>query len=226
MRNRKSNFIINFIIFFLISVGLLLTGLFLAHRSDGFVNNGVKVQATITDINVDRTGNSNSYHVYVEYEVDGKTYNNELGTYYSGMAEGQTIDIYYLTSNPNRIEQVSSSQTVSTVLYCVSGGLFLVSGIFVYQFISSVSLEKLKKTGNRISCKVKEVRYNANFSVNRVHPYKVYCENGSEQFVSPNIFDNLSYIQVGDSIDVYKSSVNNKYYIDVDSVKKQEVHNF
>lgn len=48
------------------------------------------------------------YTTYVEYEVDGKKYNEILGFHQDGYEVGKVIDIVYNPADPARIEVASS----------------------------------------------------------------------------------------------------------------------
>jgi len=219
MKHKKRNYIIQIIVCFLASIGLLIGGIFYSKSNNNFIDNGIKTQATITDIQFTRTGNSTNYYVLVEYGVDGVTYHNELGTYYAGMSEGQVIDIWYLKTDPNKITDASTTNTGPIIVYCFSGFMLLAAGIFVFISLNSKDLTNLKKTGTKVTYRVTHLVCNNNFAIGGSHPWKIYCENGSDKFVSHNIFGDLSGIQVGYLIDIYKSNVNKKYFIDLDSAR-------
>ncbi len=67
------------------------------------------------------------YRVFVEFTVDGKTYNAELGEYAPGYTEGKEIDIKYNPENPN---DIISASTFTTYLPVIIGVVALIIGIF------------------------------------------------------------------------------------------------
>lgn len=220
MRAKKGFYFSDIILIFIVAIGLFVAGFFLNKNTNSIVDNGVKTQATITQITVSGYNDNRDYHVYVEYTVDGQSYNNELGTYYTGMEEGQTIDIWYLKTDPNQITEGTTSNYISIITYSFGGLLVLVGGFRLWVKVRRLSLAKLKKTGRKVTAVVSEVRINPNFSINRRNPWKVFCQYGEELFKTPNNYDDIPNIKAGDSIDVYKSENGKGYYIDLASARE------
>lgn len=95
-------------------------------------------QATITDISVsygNTTTNgrrSERHNVLVEYEVDGESYQRQLGFYTTDMAVGQKVDIEYDTREPGSISS-PGSRLFGTLICLGLGAVFAVLGA-VLQF--------------------------------------------------------------------------------------------
>lgn len=63
----------------------------------------IKITGKITDIEVERHGDSDSHEVYVEYEIDGQEYEEKLSYYSSSIRVGQEITLYYEEGNPEKV---------------------------------------------------------------------------------------------------------------------------
>lgn len=105
-------------IFIVIGLLFLVIGIFVCYNAFS-LKGKVETKATITDVirNVSRTEDEDgstseeiSYDVYVEYEVNGKTYNSRLDGFSSGHYEGEEITIYYKEGDPTKIYQDPSTQ--------------------------------------------------------------------------------------------------------------------
>lgn len=97
-----------------------------------------QTQATITDIDVSYSNSTNSsgnrtarHSVLVAYEVDGKSYERELGFYSTGMATGQQVDIQYDTRDPGRIS-APGGRLVGAIVALGLGLVFAVLGVILF----------------------------------------------------------------------------------------------
>lgn len=77
-------------------------------------NTYLSTDAVITKITseYDFTTETNNYEVIVKYEVDGKSYEGNLGSYEDGFVEGKTIEIKYDPENPASISYFSSGMAI------------------------------------------------------------------------------------------------------------------
>ena len=99
MKNKK--LAVN-IILIVTAVVLAVFGEYLLKRASFYENNGVKTEAEITSIVVERTSKGEKRHTaIVQFQVDGKTYGGELDYYDSSMREGGKTPVYYLPDDPN-----------------------------------------------------------------------------------------------------------------------------
>lgn len=88
---------------FIVSLCFIISSIFIYSSTSKSIKNTVKTEAIIVSIINDNFGESRIYHVFIEYRVDNKKYNNELNTYKSNMEEGDSISIRYQIDNPNSI---------------------------------------------------------------------------------------------------------------------------
>ncbi len=87
-----------------------------------FIKDSLEVDATITDIEIIKTRNSDKHNVYVTFELEnGELHSSLLDTYAEGMQVGDTIRIIYDKDNPEEIILWWSSP----LLVMVFGGIGL-----------------------------------------------------------------------------------------------------
>lgn len=123
------------IIFFLVGVCAIIGSIFIKAEADNFIQNGVKIEATILSIEEHGSGEDRYWEVFVEYEINGIEYTNKINHYSSKMYEGQNIQIRYLTDNPNEI--VYAEKEYSLFWWFLIGGIisFAVSTILLFVFL-------------------------------------------------------------------------------------------
>ena len=89
------------------------------------------VAATIESISVDYgvgEDDSDTYHVWVKYTVDGKEFHSELGEMQNGYHEGKEITVLY---NPEKPEEVISESKTGPIIGIVVGSLVTLVGLFL-----------------------------------------------------------------------------------------------
>ncbi len=69
------------------------------------------------------------WHVYIEFDIDGRTYNTELNYYNSDLYNGQKVNILYNPDNPEEIVYEKNSEIVSSSFTAIGIGI-VVFGIF------------------------------------------------------------------------------------------------
>ena len=70
------------------------------------------------------------YKVYVDYEVDGKKYENrEYPGYNSSMKKGDEVEILYQSSNPENFAE--KNVTGNSVIMIVIGAVLALAGVFM-----------------------------------------------------------------------------------------------
>ena len=94
------------------------------------------VTAVITGIDREWAGTDSDgfdeydYHVYIEYEINGKKYENvEYPGYSSSMKKGDTVEILYDSTFPERISE--KNITGNAVLFIIIGVVLILAGIFM-----------------------------------------------------------------------------------------------
>ncbi len=168
----------------------------------------------------------NVYDVYVEYTVDGKTYNSKLGSYNSSMKEGKEIEIFYLPDTPEVIRSKQRNMLPLIIPCCIG---VVITGLGVAVMILSKNVSKphrLKTEGVRMTAVITKITENKNFNVNGAHPIQIECEitdaDTDEHFTYTSDYttEPLNAYE-GGSIDVYvHREKHDMGYVDLDSVKK------
>ncbi len=160
-------------------------------------NNKIETTGVITDIETYRDSDGDvQYRVYVKYEVNGRGYLEELGSYESSFYTGKEIDIYYYKDAPNRI---GAKSTALIVLIFPMMGIISFS-IGMIGVIIKIRNNKLKKhiveNGELIYADYVQTIINTNLSFNGRNPYNIICEwinpinNKKYIFKSENIYFN------------------------------------
>lgn len=233
MKRKKSAVTFVFPIFLIIGVVFLAVGIALLNSGIKFRKNAVETKAVITDIQTHRSGDDVNHSVWVEYEFDGKVYEDiRLNEYNSGMHVGKEITILVDPKNP---------QKVSTEYGLIfAGGVFILMGVIfscvgiipIIVGIKKSSLQKQLIAGGRyIFAKVESITQNTSYKVNGRSPYVVYCTYQDEykdvvyRFKSGNIWQNPEYfLQPGSDVRVYVNGEDySKYYVDVESMLENKV---
>lgn len=227
-------FIIAGLIFFFVCVGLVID-------TNKFAETAQETTAVITDVQKTRVRRNGKYRtdydIYVQYEVDGVTYNEELNGGSSVMREGQTLIVYY---NPENPRDVRSSKSAGMQSFAMIFSLVFVAvgaAVGVVPAVKSSKRKKLKETGEQGTAMITSVVLDRSVRINKRHPYKAQCEftdpvTGEKYlYSSEGVMSDISYLQ-GQLVTVYYDPADrSKYYVDLDSVDENvmggtTVHDF
>lgn len=92
------------IIFLGVGIFVFVIGIFIQINNMKFIKSVSTTEATITKIESHYESASSddgpTYYVYITYKVNDVIYDELLDLYYTGMHEGQKIEIYYDPKNP------------------------------------------------------------------------------------------------------------------------------
>lgn len=121
-----------FAIVFIIIHGVLfiLGSLYIYYHIDSIMKNGRETTAKIILITITGSGEDMTVSVEVEYYVDNIKYVNELGSYHSGMSEGQTVTIKYLPDDPDTIIH-NENAYFSPLLFFIMGTISISIGVII-----------------------------------------------------------------------------------------------
>lgn len=214
------------IVFLLVGVIVILVSVFISISDAKFREGAESTMAVITDIEVDRyrrNGETHTDHdVYVEYEVDGKTYETLLNYYDSSMFVGQEIEVFYHPEAPGDVRAESFFAPVFLVLFGLVFGI--IGGAFVVSNARKIAKHKqLLETGERVTGTITNIDVVTTIEINGCHPYKAvvevddYMTGEKYLYSSEQVMDDIYYL-VGSSVDVYVDrNDKSKYYVDLDS---------
>ena len=111
-----------------IGVLILVIGFYQLIKTTTFNKTAVSTTATITDIQTYTSKDDTEHRVFVEYEFEGKTYENiQLNGYTSSMHEGKEITIYLDPDAPTDA-RVKSMEILATVILFLMGIVFFLVG--------------------------------------------------------------------------------------------------
>ena len=194
-------------------------------------NDFVEHRAVITRLQQYRNSEGELSHlVYIEYKINGVTYNQYYDSYKSSMRTGQEVIIYYDPDSPERI-LASGGKDYLVLIFPGMGALFFILGASMagVKIANTYKKKKLKAYGDLINAEFVEAAMNTKYSVNSNHPYNVFCRwtDSSSQteysFKSENIwYDPLPAIEAKGitSFPVYIEKHNpKKYYISLDCLQ-------
>lgn len=226
-----------------IAVGLIFffVCLFLTIDTKKFAETAQETSALVYDVQKERVRRNGKYRtdydVYVQYKVNGVTYNEELNGGSSLMREGQTLIVYY---NPENPRDVRSDKNAGVQSFAMIFSLVFVAVGAVVGVVPAVKLskrKKLKETGEQGTAIITNVDIDRSVRINKRHPYKAQCEftdpvTGEKYlYSSEGVMSDIRHLQ-GQLVTVYYDPADrSRYYVDLDSVDENvmggtAVHDF
>ncbi|MBO5376098.1 MAG: DUF3592 domain-containing protein [Bacilli bacterium] len=217
------------ILFLVIGIGCVVGFVFTKNSNDDFMKKAVETSAEIVRIKekYDSLDEDYEYTVYVEFDVDGLTYEGILNEYHSGMREGDKVTIYYDPQDP---ENFRSGSDFLVFIPLIVGVIFAIVGSFLLIFAikKSKKIKNLKSTGKIITAEINEVIINRNTTVNGRHPYQVICSANIDgvmyTFTSDDIWFDISMVVTGLGIKQVQVYINpmkpSEYHVDVENLKQ------
>lgn len=214
-------FIIAGLVFFFVSLGII-------SDAKKFGETAQETTAVVTDVERHRVRRNKKYRteydIFISYEVNGITYNEELSGGNSTMREGETIKVYYNPYNPT---DVRSSKSVTAIhgFTAIFPVVFIAAGILmgIVPSVKSSKRKKLRETGEQTAAVITDVVVDRSVKINKRYPYKALCEvidpvTGERYLYSSEGFmDDIRYLK-GQTVTVYYDpNDRGKYYVDLDS---------
>ena len=111
-------------------LALLFAGLAAYVHNDLFLRKAETVPGIVTEKRMHR--NHATCTIFVDYEVDGKTYNEIYVGDGHDMQVGQKVTVYYNPEKPTKITDGRKIPTWSVYLVIIGGALFLIGGYLVF----------------------------------------------------------------------------------------------
>lgn len=201
-----------------------------------FAKTAQKVQAVVTDVQRRTTKSRGkttvTYHVYVQYTVNGNTYQEELNGGHGIMREGQAITVYYDPMNPHDV-RISLKNYGMFFLMIFVASIALIGGYTgIKPVIQSAKMKKMKKTGTQIIAKVTHITEDRSVTINRSrnnrnievrYPNKAECEAFDPVTGEKYIFSSEAYVSdlqhlIGQLVTVYYDpNDRSRHYVDLNS---------
>ncbi len=202
------------IIFTFVGIILFSAGCVVMAKHISDKQNYDKTQANITEVN--HTYND----AFIEYTIDGITYEGKLDEYNSKMQVGDPVWIYYDSEDP--YEFISDSN-IFEIIFISVGGFFTVIGVvfLIICYIKKRRVNDLVMNGDKLSGTIIAVRTNYKIKVNNRYPFIADCEvvnpydNERYLYRSENVVADISML-VGMTVTVYVDrNDRSKYYVDI-----------
>lgn len=222
------------IIFFIVGILFVVIGFAAKKSHENFIETAQQTSATVTDVDVrterKKTGKHKKtrkvYDIYIEYEVDGVTYEDVYNSSSSPASVGSQIKIYYDPENPfnTRLETSSSGFAILSVI----GGVFAISGliaIFVY-IKNGNNKKRLLENGLRLTGTIINSVPQTNVRVNGKNPEQAECEVYDPDTGLNRLYYSEASLKgcqelIGACVDVYVDPNNaEKGYVDLSSARK------
>ena len=210
-----------FIVFTLYGLLFFAVGVFVIANSVKFHISAKETDGVITNITAYYDSDDDLQHrVYVRYFVDGREYESEYGTYYTGMTEGQKVKVYYDPGNPRHIRSKGAS-IVGYAFMCFGSIGFL--PLFM-QMKAKSKKKHLIAYGYKITAVIKEI-VGGNIYVNNRRCRNIICEYTDRtsgtiyRFKSGNIWGDLAGLDEGKTVSVYVDYNDySKYHVDTEEL--------
>ncbi len=217
------------IVFAVVGVAVIAISIGIGMADKRFEDKAESTTAVITDIERDRYKSGGKtktrYHVYVQYEVDGKEYEGKLGSYSSTMYEGQQVTVLYNPENPAEMR----GETPSYIYWIVFalGALFAVLGtaVTIPPAKRCAARKKLLQSGSVVTGVITDVVTDTSIKVNGRCGCKLECEvgdavSGNKYLYSSETVMNNMHGYVGGTVSIYVDPYDkSKYYVDVSTAQ-------
>lgn len=208
---------------------MLVAGILIFSSGQRFRDRAQEVTAVISEIDSYReySRRKSRHDVFVTYTYGGRLYENvELNYYSSDMYEGKEITILCDPDAPGNI-QAAGGMALFYFTFVGMGCIYIIVGGIpvIFAVRGSSRKKKLLQSGRKLYATVEKIDMNYSYSVNKRHPYVVYCTYRDDykdtlyRFKSGNLWTDPSLaLRPGDMVPVYVEEKNfRRYYVDVES---------
>lgn len=214
--------IIFFLVFAVIGVGMLIGSFSILNMETSAMDGAEEITAYITDIQTHRDSDRDVDHdVFVTYEYDGVTYEDQkITSYSSDMYIGEELTLYFNPLRPTLLT-VKGHEYFGFRMTLFMGIVFFLVGISYpfYQLIVKLRKKRILKKGYILHATIEDIVLNTSMRVNGQSPYVIYCsyydalQNLTYRFKSDNLWTDPGYVyQPGDPIEVAADPKNYKHY--------------
>lgn len=213
-------------VFLLVGIIMLIVGIAFFASNQKFKESAMEVTGVITDITKHYDSDGDAHHdVWVEYSINGSSYNEEINFYSSSMYEGKEINLLVDPVYPTRVHSVGGD----VFFVCMFGGMGLIfscigGSVFYAGIRKRNKRNRLIAQGHSVFAQVTGGYMCHNYSVNGRHPYKLECKYEDIYSGITHIFES-DYLwedpqfYVGREVIVFcESDFNGDYYVDLESL--------
>jgi hypothetical protein len=170
------------IIILLVGSALLLGAWFVYDSTREFLATAVTAQGVVTDLQLSRSSDSNTYNPVFEFQTpDGKIYEvlSSAGSNPPSYARGEQVEVFYQADDPYdaKINGFFTLWGAAAIVGGLGVIFFLVgAAIAIYPLLKSRSHARLRSEGQRIISKVVSVGQNESVRINGRHPHQVVTQ--------------------------------------------------
>ena len=232
----KTTSILMFAIFGTIGVAVLIYTCVMRKEDHDFFDKALPLTATICEIEDHETKDSDGnvkyeHYVYVDYEVDYQSYTHVYaGQWKQGMFEGDSVEVFYVPSNPSEVrlyydvDQAYNELVIVAIFFIVVSSLPLLVPILL-KFGQNKN-RNLIETGRCVWATIKSIEADYQSTTDGEHPFWVVCEEINEaedtiyRYTSHKVYEDLTYrIKPGDHVAIYIDPKNpDRYYVNLDQI--------
>ena len=217
MKKAEGVTIIGGVLFFLMGVLGIVMGVLTGISENKFQESALTTTAIITDIDVryyrSNGKNKKDRDVFVEYEVEGQKYRNELNIYKSSMREA------IASFAKERRYGVSIIIVIMGIIFLTFG-----TGFIVLYIKNKMKRKNLLSNGICVTGTIIDVVPDMSVRINQQHPYKAEVEfidsiTGERYLYSSDSVMNKSiHSMIGATVNVYVDPQDkSSYYVDLES---------
>lgn len=220
-RKNSSAFVLIFLVFGLVGVGLIIGGFVYMSNSLRFQSIAVEVSGTITSITTRVDSDGDTHHsVLVSYNYGSQNFDNvHLSFYSSNMYEGKEIPLLVDPDNPRHMTS-KFGDTFGYMMLLGMGLIFSLTGFIPLTVMWSRFRrdKRLMENGKLLQATVECIDLNHSVTYNGRHPYLIFCtywdayQDVTYRFKSKNLMQEPGYAP-GDSIKVYVNPQDYSKYV-------------
>lgn len=203
------------IVIAIVAAVCIILGVYTSIRANKFRREGVEIDALITDIVVNYSGDETDYDVYVSFTVDGKEYSGMLDVYHAGMNEGDYVPIRYLADNPNEFAYAKMTNVVPIICFSVGIVCAFITVFPLVIKIGDIKDKFKKKNCNEVIATINDVESPVKLSATGKKFVMLTCSNGTAIYETKFFTDANAQFVISDKISVFvKINNSEKYFVD------------
>lgn len=171
-----------FLIFLLLGLGLLAGSTYWYFNTKSFLSTASVAKGVVTELSRVRSDGSDTYKPHVRF----KTKNNKQIEFISNSSSnppaydvGEKVDVFYDLNEPKnaKIDGFFSLWGGPFILFVIGFIFSIVGGAsFIYRFLKTRKITRLKTTGTQITAKFTDVAYNSHIKINGRSPYQIVAQ--------------------------------------------------
>lgn len=210
-------------------MGLLIISHSEFRNTQRFLDNAHRAEGTVIALHRSMSDSGASYFPVIAFSTragESVEFRSNSGGNPPNHKVGDKVAVRYLPDEPYQAKEDEFLALWGFVMIAGLFGLLLFAigvGAFVFPYLKRGRVEKLKQQGLSVLADIKAVRVNTSISINGRHPYQILATwkdpktNIEREFVSDNIWADLSTRRVPEKVKVYHDGKNSSnYHVEID----------